>query len=122
MDPATVGAVSASVLVACLFSALAAGACAVLAWSNARPATLRRLLQKMEALQGDRTEWLQRMESFADAAAHDLDQAKEQRRAVQNKANRQVREERRNGPEIHGAVFGPGDEGIDAARAYWAQR
>ena len=114
---------SASILVAYGVATLVCVVCAVLAWSNAQPRVIRGLRDSMQALEAGQAEWLTRMDSFADAARHDLELADGHRKKAQAVANRgggrQVPAEAPNGPTL---AFDTGDAGIAQAAAYWAGR
>lgn len=121
MHPRGVESVLApSVLVACMISAVTAAIFAVVAWLNSQPHVVAELRTSMLRLEADRVEWLQRMDSFADAAQHDLDQAGDQRRKAQNVANRNKRtdSERANGPP---APLGA-DQVLEQTAEFWRGR
>ena len=116
-----VDVLSWSLVVGFGLSAILSTVCAVLAWSNGQPRVVRALCDSMAALERDRAAWLQTMETFADAARHDLEQATEQKRKAQNTANRaQAREVPKANPAQ--TLMGDDDAGLQAVREYWAAR
>ena len=95
-------------------------ACAVLAWSNGQPAVIRGLRDSMQQLEADRVVWLQRMDSYADAARHDLAQSADQRRRSQNAANRNRKADQ--APAANGPPVMNEDAVIAQAAEYWHGR
>ncbi len=115
------GVLAPSILVACAISAVTAAIFAVVAWLNSQPHVLAQLRHDLLALEADRVTWLQRMETFADAAQHDLEQAGEQRRKAQNAANRNARTSS-NGPPDQADAPVSEEQLIEQTAAYWAGR